>query len=99
MDNHSAPGFEIHVIGEEFQVKFLERSLPCLALRINGRIVYRVHFRASYLYITKSINQHGIPFWTSIPQDAKLRSVTARIGAALEDHLIETLCVTTTALR
>ena len=84
-------------LGESFVIEFKDRKYSCRAIRINRRIVYQVNFKNSPLYLTKSINQHGIPFWTSIPQDLKLRRVVAELGYQLEDHLIKALCVTTTA--
>jgi hypothetical protein len=87
------------VIGESFFIEFKGENYPCRAFRANGRILYQVNFNKSYLYITKTINQHGIPFWTAIPQDLKLRRIVAELGKQLEDHLIKILCVTTTALK
>jgi hypothetical protein len=85
--------------GDWFVIDYREKKYNCRALKINGRIVYQLNFKNSYLYLTKSINQHGIPFWTSIPQDLKLRRIVEQLGRQLEDHLIKTLCVTTTALK
>ena len=86
-------------LGELFVIEFKEKKYTCRAIQINGRVVYQVDFNGSCLYLTKSINQHGIPFWTSIPQDLKLRHVVEQLGKQLEDHLINILCVTTTALK
>ena len=85
------------VIGEIFFIELNEKEYTCVAIRANGRILYRINFNGSYLYLTKTINQHGIPFWTAIPQDLKLRRVVAELGRQLEDHLIKALCVITTA--
>ena|SRR5437762_11940748 len=86
-------------LGELFVINYKEKNYTCRAININGRVVYQFNFNGSYLYLTKSINQHGIPFWTSIPQDLKLRRVVEQLGKQLEDHLIKVLCVTTTALK
>jgi len=86
-------------LGELFVIDYKEKKYTCRAIQINGRVVYQVNFNSSYLYLTKSINQHGIPFWTSIPQDLKLRRIVEQLGKQLEDHLIKVLCVTTTALK
>lgn len=89
----------VEVLGDVFFIEFKGKRYNCRAIRVNGRILYQVNFNHSYLYLTKTINQHGIPFWTAIPQDLKLRRVVAELGDQLEDHLIEALCVTTTASR
>jgi hypothetical protein len=87
------------IVGDSFWIEHRNESYPCRAIRANGRILFEVKFHKSKLYITKTINQHGIPFWTAIPQDLKLRHLVAELGRQLEDHLIEALCVTTTALK
>ena len=91
------PKFE--VLGESFFIEFKGERYNCRAIAANGRILYQVNFNRSFLYITKTINQHGVPFWTAIPQDLKLRRIVAEIGKQLEDHLIRTLCATTTVLK
>ena len=89
----------VEPLGELFVIDYNEKKYTCRAIQINGRVVYQLNFNGSYLYLTKSINQHGIPFWTAIPQDLKLRHIVAELGKQLEDHLIKALCVTTTALK
>jgi hypothetical protein len=85
------------MLGDRFIMEFKGEKCWCQAIRANGRILYQIKFDRSFLYITKTINQHGIPFWTAIPQDLKLRHMVTEIGNQLEDHLIRTLCATTTA--
>lgn len=85
------------VLGEGFSIKLGQKQYNCLAFEVNKRVLYRIEFNGSYLYVTKTINQHGIPFWTSIPQNLKLRHIVGELGHELETHLIETLCATTTA--
>jgi len=87
----------VEFIGERFFIEFRGKNHSCQAIGANGRILYQIEFDNSYLYITKTINQHGIPFWTAIPQDLKLRHTVTDIGKQIEDHLIQTLCATTTA--
>ena|SRR5580765_206536 len=89
----------LEILGDSFWLEHRGESYPCRAFKVNGRILYEIKFHKSHLYITKTINQHGIPFWTAIPQDLKLRRVVAELGRLLENHLIEALCVTTTALK
>jgi hypothetical protein len=36
--------------------------------------------------LTKSINQHRLPFWTSVPQDIKLISIITELGRQIEKH-------------
>ena len=86
-------------LGEGFFIEFKSKQYYCRAYQANGRVLYQVNFNGSCLYITKTINQHGIPFWTAIPQDLKLRHIVAELGKQLEDHLIQTLCATTTVLK
>jgi len=93
--NPEKPAFRM--LGEGFSIKFKGENYGCQAIAANGRILYQIKFNRSFLYVTKTINQHGIPFWTAIPQDLKLRHTVAEIGKQLEDHLIQTLCATTTA--
>jgi hypothetical protein len=87
----------VELVGEQFVIELKGQQYGCRALRANGRILYQVKFDRSFLYITKTINQHGIPFWTAIPQDVKLRHIVAEIGKQLEDTLIHILCATITA--
>jgi len=86
----------VRVLGEKFFLEFRGENYCCQAIAANGRVLYQISFDHSVLYITKTINQHGIPFWTAIPQDLKLRRMVAELGRQLEDHLIQTLCATTT---
>src|SRR5215470_7569427 len=87
------------VIGDGFSIRVRQKDYNCLAFEVNKRVLYRIEFNGSFLYITKTINQHGIPFWTSIPQSLKLRHIVSELGNQLEDHLIKALCVTTTVLK
>ena len=84
-------------VGDPFVIEFKKQRYPCQAIGANGRILYQIKLSNACLYITKTINQHGIPFWTAIPQDLKLRHTVADIGKQIEDHLIQTLSATTTA--
>jgi len=79
----------VEVVGDRFVIEFKGAKYACQAIRANGRILYQVQFDRSFLYITKTINQHGIPFWTAIPQDLKLRHAVTEIGKKLEDSLIK----------
>ncbi|SRR6266487_2618247 len=96
--NPEQPAAEI--LGESFFIEFKGKKYNCRAIKVNGRVLYQINFNGgSYLYLTKSINQHGIVFWTSIPQDLKLRHIVSVLGDQIENHLITSLCVTTTALK
>jgi len=99
MVNCNPPKPSVEVLGESFFIEFNREKYSCQAFAANGRILYQIKFSNSVLYITKTINQHRIPFWTAIPQDLKLRRMVAEIGKQLEDHLIRQLCATTTALK
>jgi len=86
----------VELIGESFFIEFKGEKYFCQAIAANKRILYQIRFNHSILYVTKTINQHGIPFWTAIPQDLKLRHVVADLGKQIEDHLIRSLCAITT---
>ena len=90
---------KVEVLGERFFIEFRGKEYSCQAFGANGRILYQIRFNGSVLYVTKTINEHRIPFWTAIPQDLKLRRMVAEMGKQLEDHLIRKLCATTTALK
>jgi len=91
--NSDVPAFVL--VGDSFLIDLKGETFECRALKANGRILYQIKLMRSYLYITKTINQHGIPFWTAIPQDLRIRMMVAQLGSRLEDHLMETLCATT----
>ena len=84
------------IVGKPFFIEFKKKKYICRAIKVNGRILYQINFNSSCLYLTKTINQHGIPFWTSVPQDLKLRSIVYDLGNQIEHHLITQLCATTT---
>ncbi|MEO6328897.1 MAG: hypothetical protein ABIO55_08190 [Ginsengibacter sp.] len=54
-------------IGEPFPVVYNGQQYDCGAIKINNRMVYKIEFNGSLVYLTKSINQHRIYFWTSVP--------------------------------
>jgi hypothetical protein len=87
----------VEFLGDNFFIEWKGQQYPCITIRANGRILFQVRFNNSFLYLTKTINEHGIPFWTAIPQDLKLRRIVALLGNQLEDQLIRALCATTTA--
>jgi len=83
-------------VGDIFPVEYNGNEYNCGAIKINDRIVYQINFNGSLLYLTKSINQHRIDFWTPVPQDLKLTRLAYEIGKQIENHLISQLCATTT---
>lgn len=83
-------------VGDPFPVEYNGKQYNCGAIKINDRMVYQIDFNGSFLYLTKSINQHRIDFWTPVPQDLKLRRLAYEIGKQIENHLISQLCATTT---
>jgi len=84
------------ISSEPFFVELNNKQYKCLAIKANDRMLYKVDFNNSCLYVTKAINQHGIPFWTVVPQDAKLRAIAYELGRQIEKHIIDQLCATTT---
>ena len=82
--------------GDSFLVEYKGKQYNCRAIKINDRMVYQIDFNGSFVYLTKSINQHGIDFWTPVPQDIKLGHLAHEIGKQIENHLILQLCATTT---
>lgn len=83
-------------VGDPFPVEYNGHQYNCGAIKINDRMVYQIDFNGSFVYLTKSINQHRIDFWTLVPQDLKLRRLAYEIGKQIENHLITQLCATTT---
>jgi hypothetical protein len=73
-------------IGESFLITFREKQYGCRAIKANDRMLYQVDFNGSCLYLTRALNQHRIPFWTTIPQDLKLRQVAYELGNQIENH-------------
>ena len=81
---------------DNFFIGYNGKQYSCRAIRANDRMLYQIDFNGSPVYLTKSINQHGIDFWTPVPQDVKLRHLAHEIGKQIENHLISQLCATTT---
>ena len=82
--------------GGSFPIGYNGKEYNCRGIRANDRMLYQIDFNGSLVYLTKSINQHGIDFWTPVPQDLKLRHLAHEIGKQIENHLISQLCATTT---
>ncbi len=53
-------------VGDPFPVEYNGKQYNCGAIKINDRMVYQIDFNGSFLYLTKSINQHRIDFWTPV---------------------------------
>ena len=83
-------------VGDIFPVEYNGKEYNCGAIKINDRMVYQINFNGSLVYLTKSINQHRIDFWTPVPQDLKLTRLAYEIGKQIENYLISQLCATTT---
>lgn len=77
---------EPEFVGDSFFITYREREYSCRAIKANDRMLYQVKFSGSVLYLTRSINQHKIVFWTSIPQDLKLRPIVAELGKQIDKH-------------
>jgi hypothetical protein len=83
-------------VGDSFHVQYNGKQYNCRPIQANGRMLYQIDFNGSFIYLTKSINQHRIYFWTPVPQDLKLIHLADKIGKQIENHLISQLCATTT---
>ena len=83
-------------VGESFHLQYNGKQYNCRGIQANDRMLYQIDFNGSFVYLTKSINQHGFYFWTPVPQDLKLRHLAYEIGKQIENHLISQLCATTT---
>ena len=83
-------------VGDSFHVQYNGKQYNCRGIQANDRMLYQIDFNGSFVYLTKSINQHGFDFWTPVPQDLKLRHLAYEIGKQIENHLISQLCATTT---
>jgi len=77
---------EPEILGEPFYIELNNREYSCLAIRANDRMLYKIKFNGSALFVTRALNQHRIPFWTSIPQDPKLLPIVAKLGRQIEKH-------------
>ena len=78
---------EPEFIGDSFFITFREREYIWRALIAYEQMLYQIKFNGSTLYLTKSINQHRLPFWTSVPQDIKLISIITEMGRQIEKHI------------
>jgi hypothetical protein len=67
-------------VGDIFPVEYNGKEYNCGAIKINDRMVYQINFNGSLVYLTKSINQHRIDFWTPVPQDLKLTRLAYEKG-------------------
>jgi hypothetical protein len=74
------------IVGDSFLIIFKNKQYSCQAIKANDRMLYRIDFNGTHLYITRTLNQHRIPFWTTIPQDLKLRQVAYELGNQIENH-------------
>jgi len=74
------------IVGDPFFIVVNNREYSCLPIRANDRILYKINFNNSVLYVTKALNQHRIPFWTSIPQDPTLRPIVSELGRKIDKH-------------
>lgn len=73
-------------IGEGFFITFRDKQYTCRAIKANDRMLYQINFNGSSLYLTRALNQHRIPFWTTIPQDVKLIQIAHELGNQIEKH-------------
>lgn len=87
---------QTELVGNGFAVEHNGKQYSCRAIRANDRMLYQIDFNGSFVYVTKSINQHRIDFWIPVPQDLKLTHHAYEIGKQIENHLISQLCATTT---
>lgn len=81
---------EPEIVGQPFYIELNNRQYSCLPIRANDRMLYKINFNSSVLFVTRTLNQHRIPFWTSIPQDPKLRPVVYELGRQIEKHFNST---------
>ena len=87
---------QTEVVSDSFPIEYNGQQYNCREIRVNDRMLYQIDFNGSFVYLTKSINQHRIDFWTPVPQDLKLTRLAYEIGKQIENHLISQLCATTT---
>ena len=72
---------------QPFTIDYRDHAYTCEGIKRNNSIFYRIKFHTSYLYLTRAISQNGSAFWTSIPQDPKLRHVVQELGEKIQNHL------------
>lgn len=68
-----------------FTIEYRGKTYPCGRITKNNTLLYRVGFPESYLYLTKAIGLDGAGFWTSIPENRKLRQVVKELGDIIEN--------------
>jgi hypothetical protein len=71
---------------ETFPIEFNGKHYDCNAVEDEGTIVYMVNFGETKLLLTQGTSQQGEPFWTTIPQDLKLKQVARQLGEKIENH-------------
>jgi hypothetical protein len=74
------------IVGDSFLIKLRGKEYRCQAYKANERMLYQININGRPLYVTRALNQHRIPFWTTVPQDFKFRTFAYEIGNQIEKH-------------
>jgi hypothetical protein len=72
-----------------FTIEFRGKIYSCGRITKNNTLLYRVAFPESYLYLTKAVTPDGTTFWTSIPEDIKLKHVVKELGEIIDKVAME----------
>ena len=68
-----------------FFIEHNEKQYECVQIEMNGRILYKIKFPNSYIYLTEALTKKGERFWTSIPQDYKISHIIPELGKQIEN--------------
>jgi len=71
---------------DSFTIHFNDKGYECKPIDQNDRMVYRINFNGSYLYLTQAMSRDRHMFWTSIPKDDKLHHIVPLLGSEIEKH-------------
>jgi len=74
------------IVGESFLIELRGREYQCQAFKANDRMLYQINFNGRHLYLTRAINEHRVPFWTTVPQNLTLITVARELGRKIEKH-------------
>lgn len=67
-----------------FQIEYNGHEYRCDPILRGSSTLYRIHFPKSQLYVVKATSAQGQSFWTSIPEDFKLKHLVQQLGAIIE---------------
>jgi hypothetical protein len=73
---------------EAFLIEHNGSEYVCVPMEVNGRLLFKINFGKSYLYVTKGVSARGEDFWACVPEDLKLKQLVRQIGEQIENHYL-----------